>query len=65
MYAFGANFPIESREHVRITMHDGVRLDTNVFYPAGANRWPAILIRTPYGHGAGLTPNNRAFVEHG
>ena len=61
----GADFAIESHTHVRIAMRDGVHLDTNVFYPAGVNRWPAILMRTPYGKGSDLSPNNRAFVEHG
>lgn len=33
---------------LRLPMRDGVRLDTNVWLPAGAGRAPAILLRTPY-----------------
>jgi putative CocE/NonD family hydrolase len=50
---------------IRIAMPDGVRLSTNVFHPAGSGRFPAILIRTPYGKGTLLIPNYQAFVDHG
>ena len=62
--AFAAG-PIEQQLRVRIPMRDGVRLEANVFRPAGTARWPAILLRTPYGKGTQLTANHRAFVEHG
>ena len=51
--------------HVRIPMRDGVHLAANIFLPSGTARFPAILVRTPYGKGTELTPNYRAFVEHG
>lgn len=38
---------------VAVTMRDGVVLRANVFRPAAAGRFPAILERTPYGKGAG------------
>ncbi|MCC6859168.1 MAG: CocE/NonD family hydrolase [Bryobacterales bacterium] len=50
---------------VRIRMRDGVLLAANVFRPAASGRFPAILIRTPYRRGRNITPNQRAFVEHG
>jgi putative CocE/NonD family hydrolase len=50
---------------VRVLMRDGVHLSTNVFHPAGSARFPAILIRTPYGKTSILAPNYRAFVDHG
>jgi hypothetical protein len=50
---------------VRVPMRDGVHLSTNVFHPAGTGRFPAILIRTPYGKTSTLVPNYRAFVDHG
>ena len=63
--AFAIDQPIEKQLHVRVTMRDGVRLDTNVFRPPGSARWPTLLVRTPYGKGADISPNNRAFVDHG
>lgn len=51
-------------ETVRIPMRDGVHLAANVFHPA-AGRWPVLLVRTPYDKGTGLTPNFRAFLDHG
>ncbi len=50
---------------VHIPMHDGVHLSANVFRPAGAQRVPAILVRTPYNKGGDITPNYGAFVRHG
>ncbi len=51
--------------HVRVPMRDGVHLDTNVFHPAGAARYPVILIRTPYGKGPDFPPAYSSFLEHG
>src|SRR5712671_6693824 len=45
---------VEKLLHVRVPMRDKVRLDTNVFHPGGTARYPAILIRTPYGKGPDL-----------
>jgi putative CocE/NonD family hydrolase len=56
---------IEERLHVRVPMRDGVPLCTNIFRPAGSERRPTILVRTPYNKGGGMTPNYRAFVERG
>lgn len=46
-------------------MRDGVHLSANVFLPSEYARVPAILVRTPYGKGAGITSNYQAFVDHG
>ena len=51
--------------NVPVTMYDGTRLSANVFLPSEHGRLPTILIRTPYGKGAGLVPNYQAFVDHG
>jgi hypothetical protein len=56
---------IEQQLNVRIPMRDGVHLAANLFRPAGAGRLPALLVRTPYGKGAGLAANYRPFVEAG
>jgi putative CocE/NonD family hydrolase len=57
--------PIVKRLQVPVPMRDGVRLSANVFLPSEHARVPAILVRTPYGKGADITPNYQAFVEHG
>jgi hypothetical protein len=46
-------------------MRDGVRLSTNVFRPNAPGRYPAILLRTPYGKGDAITPAYQSFVNHG
>jgi putative CocE/NonD family hydrolase len=56
---------IVKRLHVRIPMRDGVQLAANIFLPSDSARFPVILVRTPYDKGVDLTPNYRAFVEHG
>jgi len=48
-----------------VPMRDGVRLSANVFRPEGPGRYPAILVRTPYGKGHDISPNYLPFVEHG
>lgn len=56
---------MEKALHVRVPMRDGVHLDANVFYPAGGTRYPAILLRTPYGKGADFNPGYSSFIERG
>ncbi len=56
---------IDKQLHVRVLMRDGVGLCTNVFLPAMKWRGPTLLIRTPYGKGADLNPNYRAFLQRG
>ena len=57
--------PSDKLLHVRVAMRDGIHLDTNVFHPAGASRYPAILIRTPYGKGTDFPPGYASFVDRG
>ncbi len=57
--------PIERWLHFRVPMRDRVLLDTNVFYPSGGGRYPAILLRTPYGKGVDLPPGYSSFLKHG
>jgi len=51
--------------NVRVLMRDGVRLSANVFRPAEPGRYPAILLRTPYGKGDAITVAYQSFVNHG
>jgi putative CocE/NonD family hydrolase len=46
-------------------MRDGVRLDTNIFHPLASGRYPAILLRTPYGKGTDLPSGYNSFLNHG
>jgi predicted acyl esterase len=56
---------LEQEFEIRVPMRDGVKLSTNVFRPSGAGRLPAILVRTPYGKGKGLSGTYRLFLNHG
>ena len=51
--------------HVRVAMRDGTHLDTNIFKPLGNQRFPVILLRTPYGKGPDLPPGYSSFLNHG
>lgn len=42
-------FGVVREKNVRIPMRDGVELSANLFRPAGAGRYPGLLLRTPYG----------------
>ena len=50
---------------VAVPMRDGVHLSANIFRPAASARYPAILLRTPYGKGDAITPAYQSFVNHG
>jgi putative CocE/NonD family hydrolase len=48
-----ANWPRKTRSvtidyDLDVPMRDGVTLKADLFRPAGGDRWPAVLIRTPY-----------------
>ena len=60
----GAQKPF-AQLHVPAAMRDGVHLYANLFLPAAGGRFPTVLVRTPYGKGAGLNANYQAFVDHG
>ena len=40
-------------------------MDANVFNPSGSLRYPAMLLRTPYGKGGDLPPGYASFLNHG
>lgn len=64
VHAWGA-IDVEQRVDVRVAMRDGVKLSTNIFRPPGTGRFPTLLIRTPYGKGTLLSPNQRPWIDHG
>jgi len=51
--------------HVSVAMRDNVRLDANIFHPSGDSRFPAVLVRTPYGKGPDLPAGYQSFINHG
>jgi putative CocE/NonD family hydrolase len=51
--------------NVAVPMRDGVVLRANIFRPGAPARYPAILLRTPYGKGDAITPAYQSFVNHG
>ena len=60
-----ASKPIVKEFRVPVPMRDGVRLSANIYRPSSQGPFSAILIRTPYGKGADITPHYEAFVNHG
>ena len=50
---------------VRITMSDGVRLDSDEYVPTTGCPCPVILIQTPYRKQSGVAEANPYFPEHG
>jgi putative CocE/NonD family hydrolase len=57
--------PAVNDYNVVVPMRDGVRLSANVFRPGEGGRYPAILVRTPYGKGDVITAAYESFVNHG
>src|SRR5690349_5894971 len=52
-------------DNVAVPMRDKVVLRADVYLPPGGGRWPAILIRTPYGRRSETTRGYRFFADHG
>ena len=48
-----------------IPMRDGVHLAADVFLPRGGDRWPTVLVRTPYNRKAAAMNSYRFFVPRG
>jgi predicted acyl esterase len=48
-----------------VPMRDGARLSANIFRPEAQQRYPTILVRTPYGKGRDISPTYAPFVERG
>jgi putative CocE/NonD family hydrolase len=51
--------------NVRVPMRDGVELSANVFLPKAEGRFPAILMRTPYGKGDAKMSDGVFYAQHG
>jgi len=53
-----ASYDVAVRSDIRVAMRDGVELSTYIFLPkAPSEKFPVILLRTPYGKGAPFSSN--------
>src|SRR4030095_13495486 len=50
---------------VKFPMRDGVRLAANVFRPSAEGKFPAILMRTPYGKPDERSPDAKRYTDAG
>ena len=50
---------------VKVTMRDGIRLSTNIYRPESDGKFPALLMRTPYGNGGAGNRQGHFFAERG
>lgn len=53
------------KRDVKSAMRDGVKLAASVYLPASNGKFPALLVRTPYGRGSELSENYRFLVDRG
>ena len=49
-----ANYAVEIKIDVPVPMRDGVRLSTDLYLPRAQERFPVIVIRTPYSNNADI-----------
>jgi predicted acyl esterase len=57
--------PATDLRDILVPMRDGVHLATDVFLPAIAGKWPAVLVRTPYSRHALAIRGYRFFLQRG
>ena len=62
---FAQNEPFIFEKNVMLPMRDGTQLAANIFRPKGEGKFPAILIRTPYGKGDKNRGQARAYASQG
>jgi len=59
-------YKVEARANVPIPMRDGIELAANVFLPIGpGERFPVILLRTPYGKGSPDAGGSKKLASRG
>lgn len=59
-------YKVRIEANVRVPMRDGVTLSTDIFRPDAPGKFPAILIRTPYGKATTTSvPQAQWFAERG
>ncbi len=50
---------------VKVELRDGVRLSANIFRPEAPGKYPALLMRTPYGNGGAGNGTGQYFAARG
>ena len=56
-------YEVLTEANVRVPMRDGVTLSTDIFHPDAPGKFPAILIRNPYGKATNVSvPQARCFA---
>jgi len=63
--AFAQDEPFIFEKNVMIPMRDGTQLAANIFLPKGAEKFPVILLRTPYGKGHENRKEFRTYASEG
>ncbi len=58
-------YEVDSRADVKIPMRDGVKLSAHIFLPKAEGRFPAVLMRTPYGKGDVKNAGARSIASRG
>ena len=61
----GPIFNVLEELDVKVVMRDGVRLSTNIYRPDAPGRFPALLMRSPYGNGSSGDKEAHSFVKRG
>lgn len=61
----GPIYKVLEELEVKVSMRDGVRLSTNIYRPDAPGRFPALLMRSPYGNGGSGDKEAHSFVKHG
>ena len=59
------NYRVIEELNVKVTMRDGVRLSTGIYRPAVPDKFPVLLMRTPYGNGGEGDKEGHFYAQHG
>jgi len=58
-------YPITWQFNVKVPMRDGIKLSTDIIRPDAGDRFPVVLIRTPYDKGVDRRGDAVYFAQHG
>ena len=61
----GAENTVQGARTVMVPMSDGVQLATDIYLPQAQGPFPAIILRTPYGRGVGMSIFAKLFAQRG
>lgn len=58
-------YQVKEELDVKVVMRDGIRLSTNIYRPDSPEKFPALLMRTPYGNGGTGNKEAHVYAQHG